>query len=88
MTESHVDSRSAAARLHIDWTLCDGRGLCTELLPDQLARDEWGYPLARSEKAVDRSDVPVPANRIDAATDAVALCPRQALRLVKTPRGS
>ena len=21
-------------RLHIDWTRCDGRGLCTELLPE------------------------------------------------------
>jgi ferredoxin len=30
------------ARLHIDWTGCDGRGLCTELLPELLDRDEWG----------------------------------------------
>ncbi|MET4001897.1 ferredoxin [Arthrobacter sp. UYCu511] len=32
--------------LHIDWTRCDGRGLCTELLPTVLVRDDWGYPLA------------------------------------------
>lgn len=30
--------------LHIDWTKCDGRGLCTELLPTVLGRDDWGYP--------------------------------------------
>jgi ferredoxin len=74
-------SEPPAARLHIDWTLCDGRGLCTELLPDQLARDEWGYPLARSVNPADRSDVPVAADQLGAAADAVALCPRQALRL-------
>ena len=34
-------------RLHIDWTRCDGRGLCTELLPTALDRDDWGYPLTR-----------------------------------------
>ena len=34
-------------KLHIDWTACDGRGLCTELVPELLARDEWGYPVAR-----------------------------------------
>ncbi|WP_223843187.1 ferredoxin [Amycolatopsis methanolica] len=32
-------------RLHIDWTACDGRGLCTELLPELLDRDPWGYPV-------------------------------------------
>lgn len=80
MTERGL-SEPRAARLHIDWTLCDGRGLCTELLPDQLGRDEWGYPLARSADPAERSDVPVPAGQLDAAVDTVALCPRQALRL-------
>jgi len=28
--------------LHIDWTSCDGRGLCVELLPGVLDRDDWG----------------------------------------------
>ena len=36
-----------AVALHVDWTRCDGRGLCTELLPELLERDEWGYPVAR-----------------------------------------
>ncbi|MFJ6416053.1 ferredoxin [Paeniglutamicibacter sp. NPDC091659] len=30
--------------LHIDWTRCDGRGLCVEVLPEVFDRDDWGYP--------------------------------------------
>ncbi|GGF24829.1 ferredoxin [Subtercola lobariae] len=74
-----------AALLHIDWTRCDGRGLCTELLPELLARDEWGYPLARTGSAAgsaaERSDIAIPPALRGAAADAVALCPRQALKL-------
>jgi ferredoxin len=65
--------------LHIDWTRCDGRGLCTELLPDRLARDEWGYPIARDGGGT--RDVPLAAADLAAARDAVAMCPLQALRL-------
>ncbi|WP_022881241.1 ferredoxin [Gryllotalpicola ginsengisoli] len=75
------DAPVPAARLHIDWTRCDGRGLCTELLPELLDRDEWGYPIARSLS--DRSDVPVPPELEQAALDAVTLCPVIALRLTR-----
>ena len=68
-------------RLHIDWTRCDGRGVCSELLPDVLARDDWGYPLTR-----DHRDAIVGADRIAGARDAVDLCPRLALRLDRTRR--
>jgi hypothetical protein len=34
-------------RLHIDWTACDGRGLCTELLEEMLVDDDWGFPVSR-----------------------------------------
>ncbi|MEF2975818.1 ferredoxin [Subtercola sp. YIM 133946] len=74
-----------AARLHIDWTRCDGRGLCTELLAGRLARDEWGYPLARQAAPGDRSDVALSPGELDAARDAVSLCPRQALKLTSAP---
>jgi ferredoxin len=66
----------AAATLHIDWTRCDGRGLCVELLPELLTRDDWGYPVGG-----DGTDVAVPVLLQDAARDAMALCPVQALRL-------
>ncbi len=68
------------SHLHIDWTRCAGRGLCVELLPGTLTRDDWGYPLAPN--AGEQRDPAVPAAAIDAAREAVALCPRRALRLV------
>jgi ferredoxin len=64
--------------LHIDWTACDGRGLCAELLPEILASDDWGYPLARSGSG---ADVPVPPELRQHARRAVDRCPRLALRL-------
>lgn len=73
----HRGRRSGGASLHIDWTACDGRGLCTELLPELLRRDEWGYPIALRYG----SDVPVPLALHAAAADAVALCPRLALTI-------
>jgi ferredoxin len=78
--------RDDPAVLHIDWTKCDGRGLCTELLPGQLVRDPWGYPLAAGAKAgrapVDKSNIPIGADDLEAAEDAVVLCPRLALTLL------
>jgi ferredoxin len=74
--------RSVAAdpvRLHIDWTACDGRGLCVELAPELLDRDEWGYPIPRQPPGAS-----VPGDMAAAAQDAVAACPKRALRLVRT----
>ena len=65
-------------RLHIDWSLCDGRGLCTELLEEMLAEDDWGFPLARDGSA----EPAVPAPLENAAAHAVSRCPMLALRLV------
>jgi ferredoxin len=64
-------------RLHIDWTRCRGRGLCTELLPRLLGRDDWGYPIARGGVR----EPGVPASAMPEARRAVALCPRLALSL-------
>ena len=60
-------------RLHIDWTACDGRGLCAELLPELLTEDDWGYPVLR--------DGAVPAALEPAARRAVDRCPALALHL-------
>lgn len=67
----------SAHRLHIDWTTCDGRGLCTELLPELLDRDEWGYPLPRRP-----GDPLVSAALEPAAREAIGACPLRALRLL------
>jgi ferredoxin len=69
-------SRSRQGTLHIDWTACDGRGLCAELLPELLDRDEWGYPLIRDGGR----EVTTPPELARAAREAVAACPRLALR--------
>ena len=68
-------------RLHVDWVTCDGRGLCSELLPELLEPDPWGYPMSR-----DGSREPaVPASLDDHARRAVEACPVLALRLVERP---
>lgn len=66
-------------RLHIDWTACDGRGLCAELLPEVLTADDWGHPLARDGRG---NDTAIPDGLRGHAGRAVARCPRLALRLI------
>lgn len=68
-----------ADRLHIDWTACDGRGLCAELLPELLTPDEWGYPRQRAGE--------VPRALDGAARQAVRRCPAQALHLLRSADG-
>lgn len=75
-----------AARLHIDWTKCDGRGLCVELLPEALERDDWGYPLAARDRVRsegDATNVPLTGAEMGAAADAVQFCPLLALRITR-----
>lgn len=64
-------------QLHVDWTRCDARGLCLELLPELLVADDWGYPLSRTGGAAPV----VPSRLAEHADRAVAECPRLALRL-------
>jgi ferredoxin len=69
-----------STNLHIDWTACDGRGTCTELLPEVLDRDPWGYPMPR-----DGSREPVVAPELARHARRADYCPRLALRLVNRP---
>jgi ferredoxin len=66
-----------SARLRVDWTLCEGRGLCLELLPELVRADDWGYPMPTGDV-----DLEVPQALRDHAEAAVRECPRLALRLV------
>jgi len=59
-------------RIEVDPAACDGFGYCAEILPELLSLDEWGFPI------VDRPEIP--AELVRAATKAVQLCPRRALR--------
>jgi ferredoxin len=59
--------------LRVNPIVCDGHGLCAELVPERIELDEWGYPIV-DESAVPRS-LELHARR------AVAACPVLALRL-------
>ena len=66
-----------ATRIHIDWTRCDGHGLCAALLPDRIQLDEWGFPVVRHPDVVDPGD---PELR-----ETAAACPALAFHLEKAP---
>ena len=68
---------SGQAQLRIDWAACDGHGACTELLPELLASDEWGFPTVRGGGR----RVSVPDELLGAAREAERCCPVLALRL-------
>ena len=38
------EKRAGRLRLRVNPITCDGHGLCSELLPELISRDDWGYP--------------------------------------------
>jgi ferredoxin len=61
--------------LTVDWTRCDGHGLCAALLPNAVQLDDWGYPI------VDQAVIAgAPASEVKRA---ISACPALALRLGK-----
>jgi ferredoxin len=63
-------------KLRVDWTRCDGHGLCAALLPDRIVTDEWGFPVITRPVVddIEKSDV----------RRTVAACPALALYLERT----
>jgi ferredoxin len=61
------------ARLRVDWILCDGYGLCGDLLPDLIELDDWRYPILPAE--------PIDGALLHDAQRAVDCCPMKALVL-------
>jgi ferredoxin len=64
-------------RLVVDWTRCDGHGLCAELLPEAVGLDEWNYPVVGREDLAE--------GLLPYAREAVRACPALALLLVERP---
>lgn len=60
-------------RLRVDWILCDGYGLCGDLLPDLIDLDDWRYPVIPRE--------PINPGRRHDVQRAVDCCPMKALML-------
>jgi NADH:ubiquinone oxidoreductase subunit F (NADH-binding)/ferredoxin len=63
-----------AKRLAVDWSRCDGHGLCAAVLPELIRLDGNGYPSF--------PDLPVPPWLERGANQAIAVCPALALRFV------
>jgi ferredoxin len=65
--------------LRVNWILCDGYGLCSDLAPELIDVDDWRYPMVRPGG--------VPDELLDGARRAVDCCPMRALRFepVSTP---
>lgn len=59
--------------IEIDWTRCDGHGMCADLVPDRIALDEWGFPVIHTAT--------VRRGELKDTRRAVAMCPALALRL-------
>lgn len=62
-------------RLAVDWTRCDGHGLCARLWPERIALDDWGFPVIDPD--------PIPDDQMSDARRVLGVCPRLALRLDK-----
>ncbi|GCD37417.1 oxidoreductase [Streptomyces chrestomyceticus JCM 4735] len=60
-------------RLLVDWTLCQGHGLCADLVPGMVRLGPDGYP--------ERAAMPLPARMRRRAQLAVRRCPALALRV-------
>lgn len=69
-------SKARPVRMVVDPIRCDAFGYCSELLPEVVTLDEWGYPVIAGER--------VPAALSSRAAEAVRQCPRKALLLVRT----
>jgi NADH:ubiquinone oxidoreductase subunit F (NADH-binding)/ferredoxin len=65
------------ARFSVDWTRCQGHGLCAHIVPELVHLDRHGYPVFL--------DGPVPPWLEKEAQQAVEMCPALALRLGREP---
>ena len=68
-------AQPSTGTLVVDPIICDGHGLCAELLPELIELDDWGYPILRAPQ--------VPAHLEAYARRAVATCPVLALRFIQ-----
>lgn len=69
---------AAEKTLMVDWSRCEGHGLCAHLVPELIHLDKQGYPVFMS--------IPVPPWLEKDATQAVDMCPALALRLATDPK--
>jgi ferredoxin len=63
-------------KLAVDAVGCMGHGRCYLMAPDLLTYDDEGYVTIRGQT------IDVPADQVEAAEDAEATCPEQAITLI------
>ncbi|MCB5166750.1 ferredoxin [Streptomyces bambusae] len=68
-----VARRPRTEALMVDWTLCQGHGLCADIVPGVVELGADGYPA--------RAVMPVPGRQRGQAVRAVRRCPALALRI-------
>jgi ferredoxin len=61
-------------RLRVDPIACKAHGVCSELFPERIRLDDWGYPILDPRTITDEL--------MEHARRAVSECPRTALHLV------
>jgi ferredoxin len=71
-------TRPSAETIAVDWTRCDGHGLCAALLPEAIGLDEWGYPMIEHDR--------IAQLRPSSVRRAVSVCPALALRIERQRR--
>ncbi|MFD3514523.1 ferredoxin [Streptomyces sp. NPDC058657] len=70
-------SVTGGEKLAVDWTLCQGHGLCADVVPELVRLDNDGYPVL--------ADAAVPPHLRARAQRAVRRCPALALRVEAAP---
>jgi len=63
--------------LRVNPIACEAHGMCTELLPELITADPWGYPIVAPGY--------VPDDLLPLAKRAVTACPTLALLLDRAP---
>src|SRR5690606_7175184 len=67
------DDDNSNEHLVIDWSRCQGHGLCAKILPQMVKLDAHGYPVS--------SDIPISGAHSQRARRAIEMCPALALRI-------
>jgi ferredoxin len=65
----------AELEVRVDPVACEAFGYCSELLPELVASDEWGYPVLAGTR--------VPGELAGLAFEAALRCPRRALLVAR-----
>jgi ferredoxin len=60
--------------LRVDWLRCSGHGLCADMAPEVIEKDDWGFPVVAGDGVVPHALLKIVNRAVDA-------CPAAALVL-------